>query len=720
MKNKKLLLLPTLFAISSLAGCGASPEAPKHAELGMSKREVMNVLGDPSVTKDGKWYYYDAAFFQKYTLMNQLINSSNEAERIRGYELKSELETQHIFYRFLEFTDEKVSKYLYDTNHKFSDSDSYATWENKNQTSASLSNSSNMSVYKERDVLHPVSDSKYTSEVYFSDGSIYRANLTGKDVVVVKENRKYNATWGANSFIKGSVTLDNVSEYDGYIHLEFLTGRGYDPSNYLESSTGEGFYNDGDDVTLSVSVKEGFKNKNWFTSNSQILSTDSLTCSFEFSGTGYQKIYFDPDLINYTITYHLDGGTNSVDNPSTYTVIDIVSLSDPHKEGFVFKGWVDNNGNKVAGVDYGHTGDLEITATWEAATLKTIYLNYDGAVLFEGTSTYQEGYLDYPYGEPTKPDTEDKVYEFVQWTKVSEVNYTVTYKAEYEEYSKDELLQQYIASMNLKIKQRTEFVKAANETREVSAIQLLCFQLSNVGRYVHVEFDVDFDGETGWNHSAWFKIELSEDDYRDLSDILYNAEIISTDSPITENYTFDEIRGIYNIIFKGKDLVTTEVYLDGSPWKMHYPEIPDEVRFDIDEIQDKCFDISAGYTTIDGEMVLITEYSNYDCFPAKSATIVKYSYKDYLAIEGKVRLGVRDEQSNMVYEEATLKVVLKVEATRLAKFAQYTEDVELVGETLIENYDPVQIMYLNNCVMHNDTTGYKYYLNGKSFTPEDY
>ena len=42
---------------------------------------------------------------------------------------------------------------------------------------------------------------------------------------------------------------------------------------------------------------------------------------------------------DYSITYHLDGGTNNPDNPSTYTINSQVYLKAPTKAGYTFAGW---------------------------------------------------------------------------------------------------------------------------------------------------------------------------------------------------------------------------------------------------------------------------------------------------------------------------------------------------------------------------------------------
>ena len=64
MSRSKLLLFPLLALIISGCSGGRSAEN-KHVELGMTKREVMNQIGDPDITNvsTGKWYYYDPSFF---------------------------------------------------------------------------------------------------------------------------------------------------------------------------------------------------------------------------------------------------------------------------------------------------------------------------------------------------------------------------------------------------------------------------------------------------------------------------------------------------------------------------------------------------------------------------------------------------------------------------------------------------------------------------------
>ena len=94
------------------------------------------------------------------------------------------------------------------------------------------------------------------------------------------------------------------------------------------------------------------------------------------------QYYYVP--YKYQITYDLNGGMeNSNKNPSTYTVLDGISLTEPKRIGYTFDGWYDENGNKLTGINEGctdkfesiddvytqlakrKTGDIKLTAHWK-------------------------------------------------------------------------------------------------------------------------------------------------------------------------------------------------------------------------------------------------------------------------------------------------------------------------------------------------------------------
>ena len=75
------------------------------------------------------------------------------------------------------------------------------------------------------------------------------------------------------------------------------------------------------------------------------------------------------EIIEYTITYDLDGGSAEPSNPENYTVeSDEITLISPEKEGYTFMGWTgtDLTGTtKTVTIPTGSVGDRSYTAVWE-------------------------------------------------------------------------------------------------------------------------------------------------------------------------------------------------------------------------------------------------------------------------------------------------------------------------------------------------------------------
>ncbi len=83
-------------------------------------------------------------------------------------------------------------------------------------------------------------------------------------------------------------------------------------------------------------------------------------------------LYAQWKVVEYSITYNLNGGTNNKLNPNKYTIEDAITLLSPTKEGYIFTGWT-NDGQ----IQKGTTGALTFTASWEAITY-TITFNSNG------------------------------------------------------------------------------------------------------------------------------------------------------------------------------------------------------------------------------------------------------------------------------------------------------------------------------------------------------
>ncbi|MDD4815572.1 MAG: InlB B-repeat-containing protein [Clostridia bacterium] len=106
----------------------------------------------------------------------------------------------------------------------------------------------------------------------------------------------------------------------------------------------------------------------------------SLLCEYadvvESSGETI-TLYAVWEQIAYSISYELNSGTNSAQNPSSYTYeTDTFTLQEPTKTGYTFDGWTGSNGitpQKSVTINTGSTGDKTYTANWQENTYTIVY-----------------------------------------------------------------------------------------------------------------------------------------------------------------------------------------------------------------------------------------------------------------------------------------------------------------------------------------------------------
>lgn len=112
---------------------------------------------------------------------------------------------------------------------------------------------------------------------------------------------------------------------------------------------------DGESSTIELDGPDGAK------MIGTLLNIGNGVYTFIFPDNNYDhSIHVEWETIDYPITYDLDGGTNSSDNPGKYTVNDHIILKEPTKEGYRFLGW--KEGNEIVA---GSTGAKHFTAMWE-------------------------------------------------------------------------------------------------------------------------------------------------------------------------------------------------------------------------------------------------------------------------------------------------------------------------------------------------------------------
>lgn len=168
-----------------------------------------------------------------------------------------------------------------------------------------------------------------------------------------------------------------------------------------------------DSITLQNPTKAGYIFKGWYTDsefNNQITEIEQGT-------TGNRTLYAKWELETYTITYNLDDGINNSANPNIYTIeVDTITLQEPTKENYTFKGWyIDNEfNNQITNIEKGTMGDIILYAKWEEVSYIVTFNTMGGSEVETQTVKYNKTAM-----QPTSPT---KIgYTFISW--YTEENY---------------------------------------------------------------------------------------------------------------------------------------------------------------------------------------------------------------------------------------------------------------------------------------------------------
>ena len=121
----------------------------------------------------------------------------------------------------------------------------------------------------------------------------------------------------------------------------------------------------------------GYTFVGWYKENTYATKWD-----FNKPVTDNMTLYAKWELVNYTITYELEGG-EQVDNPTSYTIeSEDITLKPTSKEGYNFKGWL--KGSEIIEVIHkGSFGNLTLTASFE---IKTFNITWSAGVGVESIS----------------------------------------------------------------------------------------------------------------------------------------------------------------------------------------------------------------------------------------------------------------------------------------------------------------------------------------------
>ncbi len=158
-----------------------------------------------------------------------------------------------------------------------------------------------------------------------------------------------------NFKITGNIVINRV--FHDYTVTYMVDGSQYVADTVQEEQFAE---------ELEAPVKPGYKFNYWTVSGSEYDFTTPIS--------GDVTLTASYSLIDYSITYNLDGGV--ANNNTSYTVEDEFTLTAPQKAGYNFVGWTGSNGTEPemeVTIIEGTTGNLNYTANYQVITYNITY-----------------------------------------------------------------------------------------------------------------------------------------------------------------------------------------------------------------------------------------------------------------------------------------------------------------------------------------------------------
>ncbi len=166
-------------------------------------------------------------------------------------------------------------------------------------------------------------------------------------------------------------------------------------------------------IPPDMPTKEGYTFIGWYledvTFTTQVTSNMILDVPLDEEMTVYAK--WSPS--EYNINYVLNGGTNNLNNPTTFNSETVILvINDPEKEGYTFDGWYSDAACLTAfSFSTQSSEDIVLYAKWNINTYVFQYLDNDGTILL--TANYEYGAS---LSGVIAPIASKEGYTFVEWS----------------------------------------------------------------------------------------------------------------------------------------------------------------------------------------------------------------------------------------------------------------------------------------------------------------
>jgi M6 family metalloprotease-like protein/uncharacterized repeat protein (TIGR02543 family) len=185
-------------------------------------------------------------------------------------------------------------------------------------------------------------------------------------------------------------------------------GTGVSNSNYtIETNT----------ITLPTPNKTGYSFVGWYESSD---FSGSIITTIPKGSTGNKEFYAKWNIVSYSITYNLNGGTGA--SNSNYTIeTNTITLPIPNKTGYDFVGWYANSlftDSAVTTIPQGSTGNKTFYAKWNTVSYSITYNLNGGTGVSNSSYTIETNNITLP--TPSKTG-----YSFMGWYANAELTGSV-------------------------------------------------------------------------------------------------------------------------------------------------------------------------------------------------------------------------------------------------------------------------------------------------------
>lgn len=188
--------------------------------------------------------------------------------------------------------------------------------------------------------------------------------------------------------------LANLFDNNDYFEIEHVNNCIYECNNigvkvYIEYQNEDGCYlKTLNEYIINYTEKKGYEFKEFVIHDILLNSHNEITIT----------LYPHYIMSHYKITYQLNGGTNSPNNPLTYCINSTISLEDPKHEGGTFVGWyLDSDFSQPLNVSISQIlTDIELYAKWDLNRYKINFILNGGEFIEEYIGEYGDVIDDIP------------------------------------------------------------------------------------------------------------------------------------------------------------------------------------------------------------------------------------------------------------------------------------------------------------------------------------